>query len=36
MYYKIQKLRFTLRGSLHKFHHGKIRLAVNLKIILSK
>ena len=29
-YYKIQKLRFGLSGSLQKFHHDKIRLAVEV------
>jgi len=34
-YYKIRKLRHNWSGSFHKFHHSKIRLQSNLKIILS-
>ena len=35
-YYKIRKLRHNVSRSLQKFHHGKIDLQLNLKIILSK
>jgi len=34
--HKIQKNTFQLKRKLAKIHHGKIRLAFDLKIILSK